>query len=385
MFSKFSNKNNMISKVENTVCLTFKIVVPHKFSPILDSLLVNCSNEAAKMLQNRDQCSSKYYKSIPCIIAKSLISKYQKNKKLKKIKNLVIPICGDKGKAIKIVENGIRIPALFKKEVLETPFPKAVHGFIRSAEFFKRDGIWFMSYTYNVLKGFVEIVKGNFIGVDRNSVGNVATISLPNGQARCIGPSTAGITKNFRNRRGKLQKKGAKGALKKIKRKQSRRIKDINHKVSRTIVNLAKTHRSAIVLEDLGKISKTGKASRYVQKSQWSFYQLETFIKYKAALLSIPIYYVSARYTSQVCNKCGSINKPNGKHYKCVCGYVAHRDSNAALNIQSKIKMMQGLENYNSSSGLIDNPHNGTIYSIQNRTAHKGVESELSPPDEYQI
>jgi len=32
----------------------------------------------------------------------------------------------------------------------------------------------------------------------------------------------------------------------------------------------------------LGKISKKGKAKRYVQKSQWSFYQLETFIKYKA-------------------------------------------------------------------------------------------------------
>ncbi len=376
MFSKFSNKNNMIGKIKNTVCLTFKITIPHKFSPVLDSLYLNCSDEVAKMLQNRDKASSKYYKSIPCAISKSLITKYQKNKKLKEITNLVIPICGDKGKQIKIVDKGIRIPSLFKKEVLETTFPKAVHGFIRSAEFFKRDGKWFMSYSYNVLKEPVEIAEGNFIGVDRNSVGNVATIALPNGQTRCVGPSTAGISKNFRNRRRKLQKIGAKGTLKKIKRKQSRRTKEINHKVSRTIVNLAKTHRSAIVLEDLGNISKTGKASRYVQKSQWSFYQLETFIKYKAALLDIPICYVSARYTSQECNKCGRINKPNGKHYKCSCGYVAHRDVNAALNIQSR--MMQGLGVYSPSSGLIDNPQNSAVTGAKNRTAHKGVESESS-------
>jgi putative transposase len=287
------------------------------------------------MLEDRTKSSSKYYKEIPCVLAKSLISKYQRNKKLKHVKNLVLPVCGDKGKQVKIVEGGIRIPAFFKKSILPASFPKPIFGFIRQVEFFKRGGKWFMSYSYNTPVLSKQEVKG-FIGVDRNSVGNVAVCAdVMTGKVRKLGPDTAGITKNFRNRRKNLQKKGAKLALTKICRKQSRRIKDINHKVSKSLVDYAKLHRSAIVLEDLGKISKKGKAKRYVQKSQWSFYQLETFIKYKAALLGIPIFYVNPAYTSQVCSRCGSINKPNGKHYKCSCGHFDHRDSNAAFNISA--------------------------------------------------
>jgi len=318
------------------MCLTFKVVVPHNLTLILGELYQKASVCVNRMLENRTKSSSKYYKEIPCVLAKSLISKYQRNKKLKQVKNLVLPVCGDKGKQVKVVEGGIRVPAFFKKSILPVVFPKPISGFIRQVEFFKRDGKWFMSYSYNI-PVLQEIEVKGFIGVDRNSVGNVAVCAdVMTGKVRKFGPDTAGITKNFRNRRSNLQKKGTKNALVKIKRKQSRRIKDINHKVSHSIVDYADKHRSAIVLEDLGKISKKGKAKRYIQKSQWSFYQLETFIKYKAALLGIPIFYVNPAYTSQVCSRCGSINKPNGKNYKCSCSHFDHRDSNAAFNISAK-------------------------------------------------
>jgi len=325
----------MVDKKEFTMALTFKIVVPRNLSPVLDELLLKSMVCINRMLEDRTKSSSKYYKEIPCVLSKSLISKYQRNKKLKKVKNFVLPVCGDKGKQVKCVEGGIRVPAFFKKSILPATFPKPISGFIRQVEFFKRNGKWFMSYSYNTPVLQEQEVRG-FLGVDRNSVGNVAVCAdVMIGKVRKFGPDTAGITKNFRNRRSNLQKKGAKNALTKIKRKQSRRIKDINHKVSRSIVDYAKLHRSALVLEDLGKISKKGKAKRYVQKSQWSFYQLETFIKYKAALLGIPIFFVNPAYTSQVCSRCGSINKPNGKHYKCSCGHFDHRDSNAAFNISA--------------------------------------------------
>jgi len=306
--AKLGHKYNMIDEKEFAMCLTFKVVVPHNLTPILDELY-----------QKASVCE------IPCVLAKSLISKYQRNKKLKQVKNLVLPVCGDKGKQVKIVKGGIRVPAFFKKSVLPALFPKPISGFIRQVEFFKRGGKWFMSYSYNTPVLQEQEVQG-FIGVDRNSVGNVAVCAdVMTGKVRKFGPDTAGITKNFRNRRKNLQKKGAKNALTKIRRKQSRRTKDINHKISKSIVDYADKHRSAIVLEDLGKISKKGKAKRYVQKSQWSFYQLETFIKYKA----------NPAYTSQVCSRCGSINKPNGKYYKCSCGNLTHRDVNAAFNISA--------------------------------------------------
>ena len=358
--SKLSDPHDMIAKKEDTMCLTFKAVISHKFDSILDDLYRKSFICAKEMIKDRTKSSSKYYKTIPCVVSKSLISKYQKNKKLKEIKKLVIPICGDKGKQIKIVEGGLKIPAIFKKEIIPVTFPKPIVGTIRQVEFFKRDKKWYMSYSYNVLKQHqpIEEVR-SFLGVDRNSVNNVVAVAdASSGKFRKIGPSTADITKNFRNRRSKLQKKGAKNALVKIKRKQSRRIKDINHKVSRTLVDYAKTHRSAIVLEDLGQISK-GKAKKYVQKSQWSFYQLETFIKYKAALLGVPIIYVNPAYTSQTCSRCGSLNKPNGKHYKCSeCGYFCHRDVNAAFNI-SKLGDKTVGEKV-PIVGLIDNPLNWT-------------------------
>ena len=134
----------------------------------------------------------------------------------------------------------------------------------------------------------------------------------------------------------------------------------INHKVSKTIVDYAKLHRSAIVLEDLGKISKKGKAKSYVQKSQWSFYQLETFIKYKATLLGVPVVYGNPAYTRQVCSRCGSINKPNGKHYKCSCGLFDHRDANVAFNISANAWFLyeQTAEDRVSTVGHIDVPLN---------------------------
>jgi putative transposase len=366
---KFSDPNNVVTEKEDTMCLTFKVVISHNFNSMLDALYQKSLLCAKEMIKDRTKSSSKYYPIIPSAVSKSLISKYQKNKKLKEIKNLVIPICGDKGRQVKTVEGGIRIPALFKKEIIPVTFPKPILGTIRQVEFFKRNKKWYMSYSYNTPCLKTETTFG-FIGVDRNSVDNVVTIAdASTGKFRKIGPCIASITKNFRNRRKNLQIKGAKNALVKIKGKQSRRIKEINHKVSRTIVDYAKEHRSVLVLEDLGQISKKGKSKKYVQKSQWSFYQLETFIKYKAALLGVPILYVNPAYTSQICSKCGSLNKSNGKHYKCSkCGYFCHRDVNAAFNI-SKLGDKTVGEKV-PIVGLIDDP--------PNQRAQKGTYLESS-------
>lgn len=368
--SKLGNKYNMENQEELTMCLTFKVCIPHDLSPILEELYSKSHICVNRMIEDRTKKSSKYYKEIPCVLSKGLIAKYQRNKKLKKVSNLTLPVCGDKGRAVKIEENGIRIPAFFKKRVIEAPFPKPIVGFIRQVEFFKRNKQWFMSYSYNTPVVKEQNIKG-FLGVDRNSVGNVAVCAdTKTGKVIKLGPDASKITKELRNRRKNLQKKGCVNVLKRIRRKQSNRIKDINHKVSRSIVDYADKHRTAIVLEDLDGISKKGKAKRYVQKSQWSFYQLETFIKYKAALLGIPIFFVNPAYTSQVCSRCGSINKPNGKSYKCSCSHFDHRDSNAAFNISANGEFFyeQAIEHSASVVRCIGNP--------LNQSAEKAVQLE---------
>ena len=376
LISKLSNKDNMVNQEKLTMCLTFKVCVPHNLFSILDGFYKESLIVVTQMLKDRTKSSSKYYNTIPCVLSKSLISKYQKNKKLKLVSNLVLPICGDKGKQVKIVEGGLRMPAIFKKVIIPVTFPKPINGFIRQVEFFKRNKKWHMSYSYDVLIAPQYQVK-SYLGVDRNSVGNVATVAdASTGKVLKLGIDTAGLTKNFRNRRANLQKKGAKNALVKIKHKQERRIKDVNHKVSRTIVDYAKLHCSAIVLEDLGKISKKGKAKRYVQKSQWSFYQLETFIKYKATLLGVPIIYISPRYTSRICSKCGSLNIANGKKYLCSsCGHFEHRDVNASFNMSamacflySKTEVDRG-----TTVGRIGNPLNQRLVKACQLESSDGV------------
>jgi hypothetical protein len=139
------------------------------------------------MLYLRECSSSKYYPEIPCVVAKSLIVKYQRNPKCVTVSHIVLPICGDRGKQVKLVDGGLRIPALFKKEVLPVVFPKLICGFVRQGEFFKRKGQWLASVCYNTPAHELVEVEGA-IAVDRNSVGNVAVLAGPqNGKVLHLG------------------------------------------------------------------------------------------------------------------------------------------------------------------------------------------------------
>ena len=96
MPSKLHTKHDVASQVINTVTCTIKLKIPDKLAPRLDALLPVVSSSVARMLRNRDEASSKYYPELPSVISKSLIAKYQGNKKCKGVSNLIVPICGDK-------------------------------------------------------------------------------------------------------------------------------------------------------------------------------------------------------------------------------------------------------------------------------------------------
>src|SRR5437016_8219986 len=128
------------------------------------------------MLARRMESSSKYYKELPCVIAKSLIAKYQKNKKCKQVSNLVLPVCGDKGKQIKLEDGGVRIPALFKKEVLPVLCLRLPVGFVRSAEFFERSGVGYDAISYNA-KAEGQFTVTRTFSLGGTSMGRRTTVS----------------------------------------------------------------------------------------------------------------------------------------------------------------------------------------------------------------
>lgn len=146
----------------------------------------------------------------------------------------------------------------------------------------------------------------------------------------------------FANLRKALQSCGSKSAkrhLKKVRRKESYFHRDVNHCISKKIVEKAKRSECGIVLEDLKNIRKRMKASKS-QRSRmhgWSFFQLRQFITYKSKLAGIPVVVINPGNTSRRCSACGHTEKANRKsqsEFVCrACGFMCNADDNASLNI----------------------------------------------------
>lgn len=125
----------------------------------------------------------------------------------------------------------------------------------------------------------------------------------------------------------------------KIADKYSRFKETYNHKISRYIVSLAVKYNVACVqMEDLTGFNQY--QSDTLLKN-WSYYDLQQKIKYKANEQGIIVNFINPQFTSQRCNKCGYINDKKVRDYKeddinfvCPkCGHGEKVNINASKNI----------------------------------------------------
>lgn len=182
----------------------------------------------------------------------------------------------------------------------------------------------------------------DFLGVDLG-IYNLAVDSSGRKQS---GKKVEAVRRTYRKRRASLQNRGTKSAkrrLRKMSGKERRFKRDINHQISKKIVEKAKGTRSSIVLEDLKGIRKNVKRLGKTLRSMiggWAFDELRRFIEYKAALEGIPVIIVPAVNTSRECSVCGYVDKENRKTqevFECLhCGHKEHADLNAAKVIRSR-------------------------------------------------
>jgi IS605 OrfB family transposase len=142
--------------------------------------------------------------------------------------------------------------------------------------------------------------------------------------------------------RAKLQRKNttsAKRVLNRLRRRETRRARDVNHRISKSIVERAERTGHGIALEDLKGIRgrvRQAKKNRAALHS-WSFAQLRDFITYKARRAGVPVVVVDPAYTSQSCSACGHTsrrNRPSRAVFACTgCSVVLHADVNASRNL----------------------------------------------------
>jgi IS605 OrfB family transposase len=199
-------------------------------------------------------------------------------------------------------------------------------------------GNWYLLATCEVQSPDPEDID-DVLGIDLG-VTNIATDS---DGTIYSGSTVKSVRYRHRRLRNKLQKKGtlsAKRRLRKLSGQEARFAKDVNHTISKHIVRETQRTKRGIALENLKHIRtrvRARKSQRTVLHS-WSFFQLQAYIAYKAALAGVPIVLVDPHNTSRTCPTCGHIDKANRKTqaaFRCVqCGCAGHADTIAAGNIR---------------------------------------------------
>ena len=308
----------------------------------------NFSNELAKAFEIADFVVKNKIKSsnttlikdirgnFPSHIACQIMKKYGNQKNIKSVHsvNLIVP-----NQDIKFHEetNSIWIPCL--KLHLENTIP---YKFIKINQAEIDNTFVYLAFT---VPEQTEMIPQSFIGVDRNTTGHIVVTANPDtGIVRKFGKKAIHIHTKYKNIRKKLQRGGHHRKVKHMRDRESRIIRDLNHKISKEIVDMAKIQNAALIFEDLSGIKNTknkqNKSFRYSLHS-WSFFQLQQFVEYKAKLLGVSVLYVDPAYTSQDCSLCSSRGRRTGKQFVCpVCGHVNHADVNAAFNIALRQKNM---------------------------------------------
>ena len=328
--------------------LTYKI----RHNTDLSVELQKAKQVAEFALKNRVLSSSTVkHIGLKSVISNQILRKYSRNKTIKRVHsvNLIVPNQG-----INIKGKEVIVPCLKLNLVLDKQYQK-----INQIELNKEYA--FVSVTVSE-SPVIEPVQ--WLGVDLNATGHCAVIANETtGKVLKLGKKANHVHTKYKNNRRKLQKQRRYKQVKKIKNREARIVRDLNHKISRRIVDEAVKNKAGIVLEDLKGIRKTKRQKKSFKYSlhSWSFFQLKTFLEYKAKLLGIPVAKIDPRYTSQQCSRCGLLGERTGKKFKCSCGNVEHADVNAAFTIAGRHTGMIHLP-------VVEKPSSGTLISAKEAT-----------------
>lgn len=243
-----------------------------------------------------------------------------------------------------------------------------------TADLINRNGKWWLHIVVDMPAPEVEAIDA-VVGVD---LGIAQPAVTSNG--KFLGKRRwRDREARFFNLRRALQKKGTKSAkrhLRKMRGAQSRFRRDCDHVLSKQIV-AATPPGATIAVENLTDIRARVKTRHGAQSRRvhgWSFAQLRGFIEYKAEEQGSTVAGIDPRHTSQTCHVCGHVARTNRRSRSLFCcrrcGYTAHADYNASVNIAAKYLAGSGLSG--SCGQCVKLPIVGEL--------HSGVAATHKPP-----
>ena len=196
--------------------------------------------------------------------------------------------------------------------------------------------------SYNVEEP--DLVKAQtVVGIDRGLRFIVTTYDSDGKCTFVNGRKVMQKRRGYSRLRQRLQKKhtaSARRRLRAIGSREGRWVADINHCISKRLVE-SYPAGTLFVLEDLSGIQdatvKVKKKNRYTMCS-WSYFDLEQKLIYKARLKGSIVIKVDPHYTSQRCPICGYTDKGNRDKKNHIficknCGYRSNDDRIGAMNL----------------------------------------------------
>lgn len=231
-------------------------------------------------------------------------------------------------------------------------------------------GCWYaiLSITWDV----PSVESAGRIGVDRGQNRLAVAATLTGQSVFFSGSQVAHRRRQFQKRRMELQKAGKYRAVKKLERKETRWMREVNHTIGSRIVRFANAIDADVWVEDLSGIrkSKQRKKTRSdagKSRHTWAYYDLEWKLSYKMALVGREMHKRPAAYTSKTDHRNGLIAKRSGYAFTGHDGYRCDADWNAAMNIAQWDGFSCSLElkeavpvmgSVASENGVFDDPPN---------------------------
>jgi putative transposase len=314
---------NVIEKWHND----FKKIISGEISipSFKKDIPIDLKGEFIKLIQKED---SKYYVTL------SLISKgYAKELERKSGQFEVLIHSGDKSS--------------------QTILDRMISGNykISASQILNKKGKWFINLCYSFESEKLPLDINNIMGIDMGIVYPVyMAFNNSLNRYKIDGGEIDTFRKTIERRKNQLYQQGKYCGDGRIGHGIKTRIQPIefatdrvanfrdtlNHKYSKYVVAMAVKHNcGTIQMEDLEGISKDN-----LFLKNWSYYDLQQKIEYKAKEKGIQVVKIDPQYTSQRCNKCGYIDKENRENqstFVCKeCEFKTNADFNAARNIATK-------------------------------------------------